>query len=514
MSWDYQRALERAYRRYADVGEITVEPVGREIDFGAVTLKRPRQLRGAQAYVDIINFRGAVGEGAASRDVTRAMHLYGREVTRVVEADFDAAKVHLQGPKLHFVAYRPINDDPAKVVAATLASAAVVKALRLVSEVLDLQPRWMGAAGVDFGEVLVTKDGVAGDRELLFLGSAANRPAKIIQQDLLLTVEAANLLPHSLGELLVEEGDLWRLSLTGEELDKVVHEHGFAWSRERSRDRVEADAKAIRADAVRVVAVTTAIDKDTLSLSNSKAVDAVSLFADVDGFTAFIEEAERHGTLEEAVRSFHVQRSELRDVLATDFDGLRVQYQGDRMQGVVYQPIGSAEDVVLKAVRVAAALASAASGVLPQVIGAAAKPLAIGLAYGPVVISKLGERGNRDVVSLGQSTAEAARIQQALPGGSIGINRALRELLPGWLQDVFTWDTESRSWVANQLVADELERLEASESPSFAKSLLGVAAGVAVGAAAAAAADAVARRTPASTRQADASPPLRPWLPD
>lgn len=146
----------------------------------------------------------------------------------------------------------------------------------------------------------------------------------------------------------------------------------------------------------------------------------VSLFADVDGFTAYVADAEANGELPEAVRAYHVQRSELRDVLVDDFDGLRIQYQGDRIQGLVYRPIGREDEVAVKAVRTAAAMMSTTTQVLPQVIGEAAKPLQIGLAYGPVVVTKVGERGNRDVVSLGQSTADAARIQQALPGGSIG----------------------------------------------------------------------------------------------
>ena len=504
------RALERSKRRYSQIGDITVAPVVRETDFDTISLSHPRQLTGVHAYVDIVNFRSVVGEGGASCELTRAMHLYGREVTRIVEADFGAVKVHLQGPKLHLVSYRPITGDAAKVVAATLASAAVVRMQGLIHEVLGLDRKWFGAAGVDFGEVLVTKDGVAGDRELLFLGSAANHPAKIIDRGVLLTGTAAELLPNDVSAFLEEDGDdLYRLVVTRDELDELARDHGFTWSRQRSFDRLVKDAEVVSLDAVKIVRATAAIDKDVLVPSNCKSVSGVSLFADVDGFTAYISDAEQKGVLEEAVRGFHVQRSELRDVLVVDFDGLRVQYQGDRMQGLVYQPIGQPEDVAIASIHVAAALISTTEQVLPTVIGDAAKPVAIGLAYGPVVLGKLGERGNRDVVSLGQSTAEAARIQQALPGRNIGVNAALRDLLPEWLHDLFVWDASVRAWVAEGMTADEFERLEASESSSVAKTLLGVGGGSVVGAAVAT----VAQRLSAPRPQPPEEP-LRPWMPD
>jgi class 3 adenylate cyclase len=244
------------------------------------------------------------------------------------------------------------------------------------------------------------------------------------------------------------------------------------------------------------------IDKAKLGLSNSKRVEAVSLFADVDGFTAYIEDADASGTLPEAVRAYHVIRSEMRNTAVTDFDALRIQYQGDRMQALAYLPINDTDAAALTAVRTAAALNSVTTHVLSEVIGAAAKPIAIGLAAGTVLVSKLGQYGDRDVVSLGWSTAEAARIQEALEGGQIGIDAELRRRLPEWLQRIFVWEQSPRAYVAKDLTLDELDRLEASESSMLAKGLVaGAVAGAAIGAGVA-----------LVRSRKEQEKPLRPWM--
>jgi len=243
-------------------------------------------------------------------------------------------------------------------------------------------------------------------------------------------------------------------------------------------------------------------------MSNSKLVDGVSLFADVDGFTAFIADEDSNGTLPEAVRSYHVLRSEMRNVLRRDYSQLRVQYQGDRMEGLVYEPIDDAEKIAVTAVEIAAALTTTVSDVLPDIIGRASKPLAIGLAYGPIVVTKLGERGNRDVVTLGEATPEAARIQQSLSGGCIGIDGALRVLLPAWMQELFPWEAAVRAHVATDLSIAELTRLTATDRGISVATLvkLAVASGLALTAVALTVRAARAAETAATTT-------VRPWCP-
>ncbi len=511
MGWNEGCSLERAKKKYDVTEGLVVGDIVRETDLERTMLKNPRRIRAAHVYVDIPQFRSLLGDGEPNEEMLRRMHLWAREVTKIVEGDFNATKVHFQGPKLHALSYRPVGDDHVTVVKAVLLAAAVRATVPVFNDVLELDTdeAWSAAGGVDFGDALVTKDGVAGDRELLFLGNPANVAAKIIAGNgLRLTAEVADLLPADVADEVFSTGqeDVYSFTPTAKQLEELVALYGYGWSRENSRDRLVEAVSACPAGAATVHDASSKIDKGTLGFSNSKRVHAVSIFADVDGFTAYVAEADAAGTLPEAVRAYHVIRSEMRNTAVDDYEALRIQYQGDRMQALAYLPLDDAEQVALTAVRIAAALNSVTTHVLPEVIGEAARPIAIGLAAGRVLVSKLGQHGDRDVVSLGRSTAEAARIQQALDGGQIGIDRELRDRLPAWLQGVFVWDGAPRAYVAKDLTLDEFERLEASESSSVAKGLLKAAI---VGSAAAAVGTALIR----SRREGNPDdPPLRPWL--
>lgn len=494
MAWDSSRSSKRAQAAWDDTDGLTVTDLVRETDFDGTALKNPRRVVGAHVYVDVPGFRSLLGSGDPDPKVARRLHLWAREITRIVEADFDATKVHFQGPRLHAVVYRPIGDEKKIAAKAVLMAAAVRASAAIFNEVLGLSgtdARWTTAAGVDVGTALLTKDGVRGDRELLFLGNPANQAAKIITRSRLrLTENVADLLPDDLADHVEDSGGTAVFAPSAGRLEALCAEHGYWWTREGSRARLTDDDGST--PEVTVVVSHGSIDKSRLGLAHTKKAFGVSLFADVDGFTKHVEDASANDQLDNAVREFHVIRSEARNTAVADYDSLRVQYQGDRMQALVHLPSGDEAAVAEKAVRVAAALNSVFEHTLPPVIGDSGLALATGLAAGPVLITKVGHRGHRDVVSLGPSTAEAARIQEALDGGEIGIDSAGYQLLPEWLQKTFEWRTGPRAYVAPGLTLSEVDLLKAAESKDRAKAIVGVPALV-------------------SSRSRPAEPPIRPY---
>jgi hypothetical protein len=480
VGWDYDRSVERVRAKWEETNGLVVSPLVRESDFDRIALRAPRLVIGAHVYLEVTNFRQVLGDGEPQAELLRLHHLWAREITRVVEKDFEAVKIHFQGPRLHAVIYRPIGQDSTIATTAVLLAATVRAATSEFDAVHAPEVSWQTAGGIDFGESVATRSGVGGDRELLFLGQSANRAAKIVSTGLRLTAAVAELLDEGMAEHVVPDGDdHFRVTLTGSSLESVVAERGFRWSRQISRDRLEDDAIAIPTGSARVADAKRKIDKSTLSLANSKRVDAVSIFADVDGFTAYVAEEQASGDLETAVRAWHVIRSETRETLVTDYEGLRVQYQGDRIQGLCYLPIGDLEKAAVKAVKVAAAMISATEHTLPNVIADAAKPLTIGLAAGVTLVSRLGEHGDLDVISMASATAEAARIQQALTGNTIGIDAVLRERLPDWLSALFSWEHSARAYTVKDLGLDELNRHEAKAGSVGSAALIGALTGVA-----------------------------------
>ncbi len=502
MGWTQDRSLERAKQKWDETEGLEVTPIVRETDFAGIALKSPRLVTGAHGYLEVANFKSLL-KSTADADMARLFHLWARAVTRVISTDFDAVKIHFQGPRVHIVAYRPVNDGAEAVARLTLVVACIRRTTRLFNAVHELtdQASWVTAGCLDHGEAVATKNGVGGDRELLFLGDCANQPAKNITTGLQITTRAAEMLPEDLASKLALEdpttNEIGKVLIADSDLESLVSAHGGRWTADGARSRLADDATTWPAGCATIYDLAGSIDKEKLGLSNTKRVEAISLFADIDGFTAYVATQQDAEKLPDAVRAWHVIRSEMRTTLVGDYNSLRIQYQGDRMQGLVYEPLDDKAAVVLKGLRVAAALQSATRDVLPDVVGDAALPLAVGLALGSTLVSRLGETGNRDVVCLSLATAEAARIQQRLAGGEVGIDSATYDLLPPWLTPTFAWNSSTKAYVTKeQLTLDLLERLEAADSGGGAKSLLIAAAAMGAGVALGAAASAVRAAEP------------------
>ncbi len=228
----------------------------------------------------------------------------------------------------------------------------------VVNDILGDDAGFTIAAGAAFGDTLATRAGSQGDSELLFLGDAANHGAKAIKKSnrLRVTEGLVSALGDELPDLDLGEADgiYQRATLKQSDVEAAVDKYKLSWSLDNSRDRVQSDADSITVDAFTVKKATSDIDKSSLGRSNSKLNDAVTLFGDVDGFTAMVEGASSDTAKANLLRLFQVLRKELRSVCVTDFGTLRVQYQGDRIQGLRHLAHDNAEDRALRSVRLAA----------------------------------------------------------------------------------------------------------------------------------------------------------------
>jgi hypothetical protein len=149
-----------------------------------------------------------------------------------------------------------------------------------------------------------------------------------------------------------------------------------------------------------------------------------SIFADIDGFTNFVDESILGGSekTREAVKIFHVIREELNSVLKEDFGGKRVRFIGDCIHGCMAE--GERADDAAKSVREAVLCASAMRSsfdlCLETVRSDAAIDLAVGIEYGPTPMTRLGHRGNNSVrCAASRATIEAERTQQAIEHGGV-----------------------------------------------------------------------------------------------
>jgi class 3 adenylate cyclase len=65
--------------------------------------------------------------------------------------------------------------------------------------------------------------------------------------------------------------------------------------------------------------------------------------------------------------------------------------------------------------------------------------VAIGIDYGTTLVSKLGSRGARDRICLGDAVEQAAKIEERVEGTDTGISTEAHTQLPGHIGDLFHW---------------------------------------------------------------------------
>lgn len=334
MSWSYGTALDRATTRYGDLADLTIADVVRSTDFDLISQSRPRRVIGTHLYAGIANFTALLrqADDAGSEDLLLKLHLFAREATRIVKNDFDGCKVHFQGPRVHALAYRPVGDELAMATKAVLTALALRHMAAAFNEVFDLtdSAAWKLEAGLDHGTALATRNGATGDRELLFLGSPANHAAKIIGSagSIRLTGTVKELLPAGLDDHVAATAtdDVWYVkAVSAATISEMATDFGWSWSLDAIRTRLEEAADTYPPGTVKVSNVRDKIDKNTLAISNAKRVNGVSMFADVDGFTGYIDGLTDDDDLVEAAKAFHVLRGGMRDTAVQDFNALRVQ---------------------------------------------------------------------------------------------------------------------------------------------------------------------------------------------
>lgn len=281
--------------------------------------------------------------------------------------------MHFQGAKLHALFYRPIDDS------GCLASRALLLQLVLKDFVKNVfNPAFPGydnfivSGGSALGDVIGTRNRHRGDRELLFLGAPANYAAKIIGPWGSLRVDdrVYDALPKELRNLCVSVRDgVYRIEIPEpQELDDLLNHFDIDWDPEASADRVQADKEAFPLKDIECGDADVLIDPDQLSIRNNKRVMAASIFADISGFTAYIDDATIKEEKEAALRVLHAIRKEVSAVIKADFGGLRVQYQGDRVQGLFHLPKGDEKRIARKAVEAAIGLQSSMEYTIKKVL--------------------------------------------------------------------------------------------------------------------------------------------------
>jgi len=464
LSWNYDTSLERIRERSKNLPVIRVEKLTKRMSVDNITMRESRRIFGAHGYVGIANadlLLAGLDDGDGVQHLLQRTHLWQRAAVALA-ADFELDVVHFQGWRVHVLGYHPIDNGPKVAERMTLyARALEVVTRRAFSPAFGDGIDLRCVAGVDLGETVATRGGIKGDTELIFLGSAANQAAKLADRRYQLAVggEIANELDEALlngSEELENEGV--RLRIDGRDIEQLCNDAKIEWSLETARARIDDDISKLPLDKFNVSAASAKLEFDGLGVSNSKQLFASTIIADIDGYCSYIEQADGDEEKRDAIVTLHQIRSELREVLRSDHDGVRVQYRGDNVIGVLNTPVDDKDAIAQAAVAVAAGMQASMEKTLPQVVPDAQQLLiAIGIDYGDTIGSRLGEYARRNAIVLGYPVSRAERLQRAADGRQTAITARVRNSLEDNVAALFTKDEATGAYMADDLTADRLE---------------------------------------------------------
>jgi Adenylate and Guanylate cyclase catalytic domain len=396
-------------------------------------------VEGAHIYGQLLDFDDLVadrnqGETERShRNILRFLNMHYRLWDAIVDND-DADRVDYHGARLHAIVTSPEGNPQGQVERAVALASKLNDATKRVAAAYGFPARIR--FGIDQGKCLAMTTGRAYEKDTLFFGPPANHAAKLAAAR---DEEGIYVAP---GAQTAAGATASRKTLTG---DMAFDEQFVAQAARRySFTRLDEAVTGLIAEARQEVLFVfhrhtpplANVSFSQLSPANSVRMGMASIFADIDGFTAFVDAAIRSGSdgIKHAATAVHVIREELNDVLKEDGGGKRVRFIGDCIQGVMAE--GRLEDDPPLAIEEAVKCASGMKDsflLCRKIIGGIDRlDLAIGIEFGPVPLTRIGLRGENSVrCAAGRAVVVAEQVQQSLEGGGIKLGpEALRLATP------------------------------------------------------------------------------------
>jgi class 3 adenylate cyclase len=428
----------------------------------------------ALGFDDVRQENGEETEYGHARSFAYLSLLYGA-ADRAVEA-VGAQRVDFHGARMHAVIAEPAG-------AANLAER-VSRAVALVKDFTDLAREAAGMfashqqfplrfrIGMDLGTCVALNSARSDDHEPVFIGSAANHAAKLAAGEdegvyMSDRVRAALRLPM-VGKdyedvLRISDMDVLRVARSYSLYDfSGTAMRLESWDRERRLD----PARILEPGSFKFhehQPPLSTIDYSKLTPSYSIRMPLVSIFADLDAYTAYIDHCMATGCLPQAVRLLHVIRSEFNAVLKGDFGGRKVRFIGDCIHGLIAAGRNGVDPgaTVEVAARCVGGIRQSFNLCQELVEHADRLGLAIGFEYGQAPISRIGLRGPRAVrVASSMTTKASEKLQQDCGGAQTRIGPRAYEHAPAGIRRLF-----GPGQVAANLIFDDVD---ASTTPAVA----------------------------------------------
>ena len=445
MAWDEEKSRERVNRNDFSEFDVDVQDLKRTRDFHTLGTRDVRRVEGLHIYEDVPNFHSAVADAGNDKQKQRKI-LREASVLHKVQGDLlkfgPVSLLQRQTPRVHALVHTPYDSNTTSG-ASHRAERALVHAITYntyVHDVFDPMMRdgraFTSAAGLASGTSYIANIGRRGDRELISLGTCANVAAKIIGGPDSITISQAihECLPERLAnhfvnsDIVAGEQTYRAYGLRWGDHVKLAESLGVKWDEEYWAVRTREYRDALPLSSIDIKGASSRIDVDSLTERNCRRAPAASLFADLDGFTQYVQEAEDDEAIVSLVRQLHMIRSEFHAVVGDDYEGLVLQHRGDCTMGMLHLPCGEANHTQRceTAVELAISLQSSMECVLNEHLSE--RPdlrVAVGLDVGDVLVTRVGKKGKRTVICLGPKVSNAEFLQANSEGGQTRVSKEI-----------------------------------------------------------------------------------------
>lgn len=451
-TWNLTRATNHIDAKMADVESVAITPYTRDTSLENIPTNKAYRLDGVHIYADILNLNEMLNvtkqeSETCHKRTLRFLNLHYRAVYRILN-DCDAIRVDFHNQRLHAVVAKPYNNgegaETKRIRKAVAIAQLIIDVLAETGDDDEQIPNAKVRVGIDSGEALAVNNGRRGGREPLFLGDPANHGAKLSAGGTDEGIYLSNKARAAIG--LDEVKDPNQNALTKSEvevcqdaakLDATKDAIVKAWHKDLDDHPIGAFEFSRHTPPLRT------LDILTLTPGNSRRQEAMSMYADIDGFTAFVG---RHiaNKPEDVVRVFHVVRSELDRVLSVEFDGRRIRFIGDCIHGLMCEGTAQTTDEqasVSDATLCAGAIRSSFELALEKLARAGIDVdglgIAVGFELGPMTISRLGMQGDRVRCSVSRGVLESEAQQRRCSGRQTAIGPAAYTAASSAVQALF-----------------------------------------------------------------------------
>lgn len=187
------------------------------------------------------------------------------------------------------------------------------------------------------------------------------------------------------------------------------------------------------------------LDVETLTPGNSRRQESTSIYADIDGFTAYVSDRiDEDDSAKDVVRALHVLRAELDAVLHADFAGRKIRFIGDCVHGVLIEGTSqttddaeTAKNAMLCAAAMRSSFEEAITILEEEGIDTGDLGIQIGLEHGPTAITRLGYKGQRIRCCISRAVLRSEDEQRRCKGNETAIGPTTYKYAPEAFRTLF-----------------------------------------------------------------------------